>query len=253
MPIRRFEPGQVLLRQGDPSDCVLFLRRGQVEVLRDVAGESIPLGIVGELEYLGEMGVLEGRARSATVRAVSAVEAEVIDGCDFLERLRSNAKLGQRLVLRLSARLRDVEAMLDALHGGPPPAAADCPPAALTLCAASVAARVYAGSRPWPITRLPFVVGRRAAPREAAGAMPIDLEVADPEPYRLDRPHFAFVQEQGRVVVRDLGSQRGTLVDGIAIGRDLAADSFPLTAREHRILPGGYRSPYAFTVSMALG
>jgi hypothetical protein len=83
--------------------------------------------------------------------------------------------------------------------------------------------------------------------------MPIDLEVADPEPYRLDRAHFAIVQEQGRVAVRDLGSQRGTLVDGIPIGRDLASDRFALVAGEHRILPGGYRSPYAFTLSLAMG
>jgi hypothetical protein len=246
-------PGEVLLRQGDPSDAVLFIRRGQVEVLRDVGAHSIPLGVVGELEYLGEMGVLERRARSATVRAVTEVEAEVIEGDDFLDRLRSNAKLGHRLVLRLSARLRDVEGMLDALHGAPPAAPNDAPAATVTLSAESLAAKLYAGSLPWPITKLPFVVGRRAGPREPAGSMPVDLEVADPEPYRLARAHFALVNEQGQVVVRDLGTPLGTAVDGVAIGRELASDSVTLTPGEHRILPGGLGSPYAFTITVGAG
>lgn len=253
MTVRIFAPGDVLLRQGDPSDAVLFIRRGQVEVLRDVGAQAIPLGVVGELEYLGEMGVLERRARSATVRAVTEVEAEIIDGDDFLERLRTNARLGQRLVLRLSARLRDVEGMLDVLHGAPPPPREDAPPAVVRLRADSLAARLYAGSQPWPVTRLPFVVGRRPGPREPAGSMPVDLEIADPEPYRLARAHFALVSERGRLAVRDLGTPLGTAVDGVAIGRDLAADSFALEPGEHRVLPGGPGSPYAFTVTVAAG
>ena len=46
--------------------------------MREVGAELIRLGAAKEGEFLGEMGVLEGRPRSATVRAASALEVELI-------------------------------------------------------------------------------------------------------------------------------------------------------------------------------
>jgi CRP/FNR family transcriptional regulator, cyclic AMP receptor protein len=68
---RRFAAGEVLLREGDPSDEVVLIEAGRAEVLRAAGDGSILLGTVGPGEFIGEMGVLEGRPRSATVRAAS--------------------------------------------------------------------------------------------------------------------------------------------------------------------------------------
>src|SRR5690606_18092190 len=63
----RFEQGEVLFRGGDPSDFAIMIHSGSAEVLRRAGGDSIVLGTVHAGEFVGEMGVLEGRARSATV------------------------------------------------------------------------------------------------------------------------------------------------------------------------------------------
>lgn len=251
MTIRVYAPGEVLVRQGAPSDCALFLRRGEVEVVREVGGDAILLGRIGPLEYVGEMGVLEGRERSATVRAVGEVEAELIAREEFLDRVLSNARLAHRLVLRLSSRLRDLEAMLDRLHHG---RAADAEaPGALprvTLAAESLAAKLYAGNVPVTVRRFPFVVGRRAGPREPAQGLAVDLEVADPEPFRLSRAHFSIATEGGEVVLHDLGSLLGTIVDDRALGRELAGDRALLAPGRHRVVAGGRGSPYVFAVTV---
>jgi len=51
---------------------------------------------------VGEMGVIEGRSRSATARAVTDGEAEVLTARQFLERVSSDPALARDLILRLS-------------------------------------------------------------------------------------------------------------------------------------------------------
>ena len=251
MTIRVYAPGEVLIRQGTASDCAFFLRSGEVEVVREAGDEGILLGRVGPGEYVGEMGVLENRERSATLRAVSEVEAELIPRQAFLDRAQVNPQLAYRLVLRLSSRLRDVQSMLDRLHHGTDvdeAAAARLP--RVTIEAESAAARLSVGKARLVVRRFPYVVGRRAAPQEPAVGHHVDLELADTEPYRLSRAHFSIAAEGHGIFVRDLGSLLGTVVDGAALGRELSSDRAALAPGRNRIVPGGEGSPYAFAVTV---
>jgi len=61
--------GTALFRQGDPSDRIYVVERGQVDVVRDTPDGEVLLATLGPGEHLGEMGPLFGLPRSATVRA----------------------------------------------------------------------------------------------------------------------------------------------------------------------------------------
>ena len=164
--LKRFAPGDILFRQGDPSDHVVLVRSGQADVLREVGEDLILLGTAKEGEFLGEMGVLDERPRSATVRAASALEVELISRQSFLERVSGDPHLAQKLLVRMSARLRDVEDMLASLHAASAEAKARGRAAggkaipAIRLEATTYAAMLYVGSEPIRITGLPYVVGR---------------------------------------------------------------------------------------------
>jgi Cyclic nucleotide-binding domain len=67
--VRQFKIGDILFRQGDASDRVFLLRSGEFEVWREIGTNSVLLGHVRQGEWLGEMGVIEGRKRSATAVA----------------------------------------------------------------------------------------------------------------------------------------------------------------------------------------
>ena len=69
--LSQFKKGDLLFRQGDASDHVLRVRSGEIEVLREIGIASVLLGHVRGGEWLGEMGVIEGRSRSATARAAA--------------------------------------------------------------------------------------------------------------------------------------------------------------------------------------
>ena len=144
--LKRFDPDAVLFRQGDPSDEVILILSGSADVLRESGDDAILLGTVRAGEFVGEMGVLEGRVRSATVRAAEAVEAELIERQAFLERVSAEPELARKLLLRMSARLRDVEDMLTQLYASHE--AARCRPrAGRRRAAGRGAARAHAHGR----------------------------------------------------------------------------------------------------------
>lgn len=254
--LKRFRPGELLFRQGELSDHVVLIRSGSVEVLREVGADEILLGSAREGEFLGEMGVLEERPRNATVRAATELEVELIGRRGFLERVSRDPELAHKLLVRMSARLRDVEDMLARLHaastGAPPEPQTGAPKAlpAIELAAATYAAKFYVGLEPIKIAQLPFTVGRAPGRDEPAGTTRADLEIPEPEPYRLSRVHFCLLSEDDDVLVRDLNSELGTIVNETALGHDFAYDRALLSRGENAVVAGGRGSPFAFTVTL---
>jgi len=251
---RQFGSGEIVFRQGDPSDCVVLVRSGRVEVLRAAGADAILLGTAGDGEFIGEMGVLEARARSATVRAATDLEVELIDRSAFLERVSRDPALAHKLLTRMSTRLRHVEDLLAQLYAGRAEPGSAPPPEtrlALELHAATYATKFYVGLEPIVIRHLPFTVGREPAADEVAAGASADLAIAEPEPYRLSRLHFVLQAENGGIWLRDLNSELGTIVNGTPLGRDFPHDVLALRAGANSVVAGGKGSPFEFTLIVA--
>jgi hypothetical protein len=75
-PFRRLRPGETLVEQGDPGDELFLLFDGILSVEQD--GEQVVE--VGPGAILGEMALLEGGRRTATLRAVTRCRVAVVPG-----------------------------------------------------------------------------------------------------------------------------------------------------------------------------
>jgi CRP-like cAMP-binding protein len=104
-----FAEGQVLFREGDPANSVFRLLRGVVEIRRELDGDPILLGTVGAGQFIGEMGIIENRPRSATFRAASEVDVEFLTATEFLDHITSSPQAARELIQRLSQRLREAD------------------------------------------------------------------------------------------------------------------------------------------------
>ena len=104
-----FVEGQILFREGDPADSVFRLLSGTVDILRELDGDPILLGTVGAGQLIGEMGVVENRPRSATARATSEVEVEILTPTEFLDQIVGSPQAARELIQRLSQRLREAD------------------------------------------------------------------------------------------------------------------------------------------------
>ncbi|HEV2299955.1 MAG TPA: cyclic nucleotide-binding domain-containing protein [Stellaceae bacterium] len=103
-----FKQNDTLIEAGARDDSVYFIRTGSVTISYRVGGQDIVRDYVPAGNYVGEMALLMGAPRSATVKAAVATEAIRIDSAPFralLERapdLRREVErhLQQRLALR---------------------------------------------------------------------------------------------------------------------------------------------------------
>jgi len=103
----RVPAGAVIIRQGDAADRFYVVTRGHVEVVNHhPRGDDITLAWLGPGEYFGEMGLLQGVPRTATVRAgAENVELLSLDRDAFDELIRSAPETGADIGAVMTARL----------------------------------------------------------------------------------------------------------------------------------------------------
>ena len=252
-----FAEGHVLFREGDPADCVFRLLSGAVDILRDLDGDPILLGTVGAGQFLGEMGVVENRPRSATARAASEVEVEILTPTEFLDQIAGSPRTARELIQRLSQRLREADDRIvnDERRSGR--AHGNRKDANSQTAVVSVNNAFLAAKNPWlqrqfhaplGLGDLPFVVGRGTVAREGLPPLQPDLKLNDTVPFRLSRNHFMIEKRDGDYYVRDLCSTLGTIVNGEPIGDHFRGDDAPLQAGENEVIAGGVGSPFIFSV-----
>ena len=84
--VRVFEPGEVIVREGDAVGAeseFYLIRRGTVEVFREVGGTAQKLTEMGPGRYFGEVALLMNQPRNATVRAATRVEVYAVNRATF--------------------------------------------------------------------------------------------------------------------------------------------------------------------------
>ena len=87
--------GDVFIREGEPSDSIYFVNYGEVAILK--GGIEIDRQRAGGA--IGEMGVLTGSPRSATVSCVGEVEVLRIEAADFIRIVDSQPAMLRNLVI----------------------------------------------------------------------------------------------------------------------------------------------------------
>ncbi|MCK5735884.1 MAG: cyclic nucleotide-binding domain-containing protein, partial [Spirochaetaceae bacterium] len=98
-------PGELLFRQGDESDSVYCVVEGSLAVfLVSESGEEKEIGIIVSGEPVGELQILTGGSRTATVRAGAEATLASIPGELFVD--PKNFQLAQNLEKLIRKRLR---------------------------------------------------------------------------------------------------------------------------------------------------
>lgn len=95
-----------LFQEGDPGDRLYAIVSGRVRVVADRDGEPRVLTTLGEGAVIGELSVLTGAPRSASIQAVRDTELLEVDGHRFSELLHRDAELGAALAHALAERLQ---------------------------------------------------------------------------------------------------------------------------------------------------
>ena len=106
------EAGAVLLSQGGASDAAILLMEGTVEVVAETVSGEIRLASVQAPALLGEIGVIAGLPRTATIRALDRVRFLSV-GKDVFNRLADESPQILRYVVgRLGGQLKSLNSAI---------------------------------------------------------------------------------------------------------------------------------------------
>lgn len=103
---RRFQTGELLLRQGEPGEGLLLLTSGMVAVkVRTFSGDERVVVHLGPGQILGEITLLDGGPHTATVVAAQPTEAVFIPTAHFWAFCERHQPTGVKLLRNLAADL----------------------------------------------------------------------------------------------------------------------------------------------------
>ena len=113
---RRAGRGEQVVRAGESADALLVLLTGRAKVTNfDEEGREIILAWLGPGEFFGEMGLIDGSPRSASVVAVENCELLTIGKNEFQRCMQDNFQVAQKLMQILVRRLREADRNIESL------------------------------------------------------------------------------------------------------------------------------------------
>jgi CRP/FNR family transcriptional regulator, cyclic AMP receptor protein len=105
---RSFPKGVRVFHEGDTSDACYIVRSGDLRVTREHPdGRAIALATLATGDIFGELAMLDGQARSASVETLSDSELLALPASDMRRLMATHPEITVKLVIALTRRLRE--------------------------------------------------------------------------------------------------------------------------------------------------
>ena len=113
---RAYSKNTILISKGDKSDQLFVVLKGKLKVaITDASGKEIIMSFLGAGDYFGEMAMIDGESRSATIMTTQASEVVTISRDDFHRTLLSSPDLMFELLKVLARKVRIATDKLESL------------------------------------------------------------------------------------------------------------------------------------------
>ena len=101
---------EVIFRQGEPCDRVLYLQKGEVKIsVLSKAGRQAVIAMLGPGDFFGEGGLAGQPVRVSTATAGTSATVRVVDQGEMIRLLREQPAMSDRLLAYLLSRVIHVE------------------------------------------------------------------------------------------------------------------------------------------------
>ncbi|MDY7038365.1 MAG: cyclic nucleotide-binding domain-containing protein [Thermodesulfobacteriota bacterium] len=247
--IKTFKPGEMVIKEGAKGTSAFVILSGTVEVIKKSGNKEIKMAILGAGQIFGEMGLIEDRPRSATVRSRSELKVRVINRERFNDLLRTRPSVLIPIMKGLFERLRQVSDILAERAKNPLTENQEEMAFEVVMEGQTLEAQKILDNRKLLITKFPFLIGRESLSQDSDVFYNNDLLIKDEKPYVVSRNHLAIINEGGQILVVDRGSAFGTIVNGNEIGAQINVFRAPLDKKENQIIIGPPTSKFIFLLN----
>ena len=113
MDLQEVRAGETVFREGQTGDELLCVVDGRLDTLvNDIAGQEIVLDEIGAGETVGELSMLDGRPRSASLRCTEDARLLVLGREELLRVLPRSPHMALDMMAQMAARARRVDDLL---------------------------------------------------------------------------------------------------------------------------------------------
>lgn len=113
---RQYRKNEVIFHANDPGDTLFLLTRGLAKVTIESSEQrELIMGLLYPLDFFGEMVLLDDLPRSATVTAIEASEALLLERTTFVELLERTPSIVVKVAEALSRRMRKADELVQSL------------------------------------------------------------------------------------------------------------------------------------------
>jgi len=110
---KSFRKGTVLFREGELGRDMFIVQQGKVQVRKRVGNSERVLAELSAGEFFGEMALLIGQDRSATVEVIEDSKLLVVTPETFASLLKSDIEIALKMLKKMAARLRALDEHLE--------------------------------------------------------------------------------------------------------------------------------------------
>jgi CRP-like cAMP-binding protein len=245
--IEIFRSGDTVIEEGSKGTSAYVILSGTAKVYKKAGTKEILVATLGNGEVFGEMGLIEDRPRSASVKADSDLKVRVIDREQFNELLKVKPSTLIPIIKNLFERLRQASEMLAEQDAVSYPEIKDDKEYEIIMEGQTHEAKKVLDNRKLLISKFPFLIGRYVPHDPDSDVLyHNDLVILEEKPYVISRHHLSINKEVGLLWVVDRGSAFGVIVNGNEIGGSSGVSRALLDKDENQVIIGPASSRYIF-------
>jgi len=114
--LRRFKRNNLILFEEDTGNSLFVIKAGRVKISHiSPDGNEAILAILGQGDFFGELSVIDGQGRSASVTSIDEVELLMLHRTDFLDLIERIPKIAITLLKELAGRIRKSDSHIRSL------------------------------------------------------------------------------------------------------------------------------------------
>jgi len=114
--VKNFQKDQIILLENEDGDTLFAILNGKVKVTSfSEHGKEVIFSILYAGDFFGDMSLLDGKPRSASVVAIEDSEVRMIRRADFIRLLEQHPRIALKLLEELTSRLRKADERIESL------------------------------------------------------------------------------------------------------------------------------------------
>lgn len=117
MEKRNYKKGELVCRENTTGEEMYIILSGSVKVYKTVNQDKIDLAVLGKDDFFGELCLLLGCPRTATVEALENSQMLIINKETLLNNIQEDPKLAKRMLTRMAKRIKESNGIITRLEG----------------------------------------------------------------------------------------------------------------------------------------